>query len=215
MTLYKLTDQDGKTRAGQAGETQWGLGVKHEATGKPGQDLCTDGWIHAYEHPLLALLMNPIHAKICNPRLWECEGQIGKREGQLKCGCRTLTTVREIALPEITTEQRVRFAIACAWPTCQIAEWRTWARKWLTGKDRTAEAAWAAVWAAETAWAAEAAWAAAWAAAAAAEWAAAAVWAAEAAVWARKVRANLDLIRIAEWAVTDQPIEALYSEVAK
>ena len=38
---------------------------------------------------------------------------------------------------------------------------------------------------------------------------------AEATVWARKVRANLDLIRIAEWAVTDQPIEALYSEVAK
>ena len=96
MTLYKLTDQDGRTRAGQAGETQWGLGVKHKATGKPGQALCTDGWIHAYKHPLLALLMNPIHAKICNPRLWECEGRIGKRAGQLKCGCRTLTTVREI-----------------------------------------------------------------------------------------------------------------------
>lgn len=199
MTLYKLTDQDGKTRAGQAGETQWGPGVTHEATGKPGQDLCTDGWIHAYEHPLLALLMNPLHSNICNPRLWECEGRIGKREGQLKCGCRALTTVREIALPEITREQQIRFAIGCAWPTCQIAEWRTWARNWLTGKDRTA-------WAAEAAWEG-ARWAAKWAV-----WAAH-MWAAH--VWAAERATDLDLIRIAEWAVTDQPIEALYSEVAK
>lgn len=35
-------------------------------------------------------------------------------DGQLKCGCKTLTTVREIPLPAITTEMRVRFAILCA-----------------------------------------------------------------------------------------------------
>jgi hypothetical protein len=189
MTLYKLTDQDGKTRAGLAGETQWGPGVPHGATGKPDKPLCTDGWIHAYEHPLLALLMNPIHSNIENPRLWECEGQIGKREGQLKCGCRALTTVREIALPEITNEQQVRFAFACAWPTCKVPAWRTWARNLLTHGDRSA-------WATRAALAAETTWAA---------------WAA----WAAETAADLDLIHIAEWAVTDQPIEALYSEVAK
>ena len=184
-TLYKLTDQDGKTRAGQPGETQWGPGVRHEATGEPDQPLCTDGWIHAYESRLLAVLLNPIHANLADPKLWRCRGRIGKRDGQLKCGCRALTTVREIPVPQIIDKQHVRFGIACAWPTCEVPEWRTWARKWLTGEDRTAAAAaWTAATAAWTAWTAAA-------------------------------EADLDLIRIAEWAVTDQPIEALYPEVAK
>ena len=42
--------------------------------------------------------------------------------------------------------------------------------------------------------------------------AAKATWAAQKAA---KRTTDLDLIHIAEWAVTDQPIEALYPEVAK
>ena len=155
-TLYKLTDSDGKTLNG----TQWGPGVSHSGTGDGG--LCGPGWIHAYEHPLVAVLMNPIHADFKNPRLWEAEGEIAIRDGQLKCGCKTLTTVREIPLPEITEEMRARFAILCAKEVCADLSWNAWADKWLSGEDRSVEAAKAAV---EAAWAAaEAAWASAWAA---------------------------------------------------
>ena len=65
--LYKLTDSCGRTRDG----TRWGPGVSHSGTGKG--ELCGPGWIHAYEHPLVAVLMNPIHANFQNPRLWEAE----------------------------------------------------------------------------------------------------------------------------------------------
>jgi hypothetical protein len=156
IKLYKLTDSCGKTWGG----TQWGPGVSHSGTGEG--ELCGPGWIHAYEHPLVAVLMNPIHANFKNPRLWEAEGEVGLRDGQIKCGCKTLTTVREIPLPSITTEMRVRFAILCAKEVCAYPAWIAWADRWLSGEDRSEAAAAKAEWAA---WAAQAA--AGWAAGAA------------------------------------------------
>ena len=156
IKLYKLTDGDGQTRGG----TQWGPGVSHSGTGEG--ELCGPGWIHAYEHPLVAVLMNPIHANFQNPRLWEAEGEVGLRDGQIKCGCKTLTTIREIPLPSITTEMRVRFAILCAKGVCACPSWNAWADRWLSGEDRSEDASEAA---SKAAWAVQAA--AAWAASAA------------------------------------------------
>ena len=162
QTLYKLTDSEGQTHGGGTVNIQWGPGVTHEAAGPADGPLCSASWIHAYEHPLLAVLLNPIHANLKNPQLWACKGEIGNRDGPLKCGCRALTTVELLPLPQITTEQKVRFSIGCAWPRASES-WKKWATDWLSGKDRTAEAARAA---AAAAWAAaEAAEAAAWAAA--------------------------------------------------
>jgi hypothetical protein len=48
MKLYKLTDQNAQTM----NNTQWGPGVTHETDGR--WALCGPGWLHAYEHPLLA-----------------------------------------------------------------------------------------------------------------------------------------------------------------
>jgi pyruvate/2-oxoglutarate dehydrogenase complex dihydrolipoamide acyltransferase (E2) component len=197
ITLYKLTDGDGQTRGG----TQWGPGVSHSGTGEG--ELCGPGWIHAYEHPLIAVLMNPIHARFKNPRLWEAEGEVGLRDGQLKCGCKTLTTIREIPLPAITTEMRVRFAILCAKEVCACLSWNAWADKWLSGGDRSEAAAGAAAAgaAAEAAYrsarAAEAAASAAYAAAASAAYAAEDA-AEDAASAAREVGHGIDIFAIAE-----------------
>ena len=169
IKLYKLTDGDGQTWGG----TQWGPGVSHSGTGKG--ELCGPGWIHAYEHPLVAVLMNPIHARFRTPRLWEAEGEVGLRDGQIKCGCKALTTVREIPFPSITTEMRVRFAIMCAAEVCACLSWNAWADRWLSGEDRSEAAAGAA---AGAAWAAARASWAAYAAQAAAQTAAGASWAA-------------------------------------
>lgn len=150
MTLYKLTDEKGQTY----NNTQWGPGVTHTASGVG--ELCGSGWLHAYTSPLLAVLLNSIHAAFDNPRLWEADGEVGATDNGLKVGCTRLTTVREIPLPEITTEQRVRFGILCAKAVCTDAPWTRWAEKWLSGVDRGREPAWAAARAA-----AGAAWAAA------------------------------------------------------
>jgi hypothetical protein len=100
--------------------------------------------------------MNPAHANFPTPRLWEAEGEIGIDDGT-KCGCRILTTLREVPLPEVTVHQRVRFAILCAKTVCTDQTWSTWADHWLSGEGRSAADAAAANAAASAAFAAAAA----------------------------------------------------------
>ena len=135
MILYKLTDENGYTRAGESNACLWGENVSHSGTGKG--MLCTEGWIHAYTSPLLAVLLNPIHADIENPRLWEAQGVVEKSDKGLKVGCKTLTTIREIPLPEISSNQRIAFAILCTKEVCQDKKWNLWADKWLSGEGRS------------------------------------------------------------------------------
>src|SRR3990167_5115621 len=106
MKLYKLTDQDMRTHGG----FQWELGKRATASGQG--ELCGPGWIHAYEHPLLAVFHNPIHGKFQNPRAFVAEGGGRvKREDLTKCGVTELTLTRELSLPVVTLEHRVRYAI--------------------------------------------------------------------------------------------------------
>ena len=195
MTLYKLTDGDGYTRRGLPGETLWVPGEWHEA---PGGELGSANVLYAYEDPRIAAVMNPIHAAISDPQLWEAEGDVCVHEGQLKCGCTRLRVTRKIELPVLTTEQRVEIAIRCALVVCTRRAWRAWANKWLSGEDRTGDAARLAE---VGALGAPAVWAAAAAADAADNdpaCAACAAWAVRSAV---KVSPDLDVIAIIERAV--------------
>lgn len=159
MTRYKLTDQKMQTHGG----FRWELGKTYTTSGKG--DLCDPGWLHCHDSPLLAVLLNPIHANIQNPRLFECEcGGLEKNDHGLKRGYTEMTLVHEIPVPVVTAEQRTRFGILCARHVYREPGWTRWADGWLDGTDRTARAAEAA---ARAAWAAGvAAGAAAWAAAA-------------------------------------------------
>jgi hypothetical protein len=196
--LYKLTDEHGQTH----NETQWGPGFSHKTPGVG--EMCGPGYIHAYTHPVLAVLLNPIHADFSNPRLWKASGTIRRTDG-LKVGTWDLTTEAEIPLPVVTTEQMIKFAILCAKAVYKDVLFNKWADAWLDDSDRTARAARAA---------GAAAWTAAWtatrtaaeAAAEAAAWAAETAWASRAAAWAaRAARAaawasELDLIALVEEA---------------
>ena len=181
IIVYKLTDKFGQTRR----NTKWGNNVSHTAKGK-GKVLCSNGFIHYYTHPLLAVLMNPIHAKFESPRLWEAEASGKILDEALKSGCKTLKTIKEIPLPEVSKVQRVAFGILCGKDVCKDKEWNLWADKWLSGADRSKESASAAYAAASAAYAA--ARAAADAANAAAAYAAA--YAADAAYYAAAAYAN-------------------------
>ena len=140
--LYKLTDEQGRTRAGEDNELTWAVGVEHKTAGT-GTQLCTADVIHAYEHPLIAVLMNPVHAML-NPatmRLFVAEGEIVACEGQLKCGVFSLEIIEEIPVPVLTNEQRIRLAILSVKEVSASPVWRDWADEWLKGEDRSPEAA--------------------------------------------------------------------------
>jgi len=139
MKAYKLTNKYSQTRNG----TQWRPNVSHSATGDS-KKLCSDGWIHFYTDPLIAVLMNPVHANFLSLKLWECETSGKELHESLKSGCKTLTTIREIPLPEITLTQKIAFAILCVKEVCPDKSWNEWADKWLSGEDRSKAAAYAA-----------------------------------------------------------------------
>src|SRR4051812_25100255 len=106
MKAYKLTDQNNKSY----NNTIWGQGITHRASGEG--DLCSNGWLHFYEDPRLAVIFNSIHAGFIDDKmkLWEA-----KAEGEIindgtKCGCTKLTTIKEIPIPEVTADQSMEFA---------------------------------------------------------------------------------------------------------
>ena len=195
MYKFKLVTRDCKTRAGRNNETDWRIGRRVEAIGDSSQGLCSDGWLHCYDSPELAVLLNPIHADIRNPRMMavKVEG-VGKSDRGLKCGYRAMIPVLFMDCPVFTVDQHIQFGIVCAKAAYTDATWVVWADGWLSGKDRSANAAYAAASAANAAdaaadaaaRAANAARAAAYAAAHAAAYAAAdaAAYAANAAVYA-------------------------------
>ena len=161
--LCKLVNQKLQTY----NKTQWAINEWQTAAGEG--ELCSESWLHGYEHPLLAVLLNPIHANIENPRLFAIEvGDKVLNDAGLKFGSNKMRLTHELELPQVSLEQRIKFGILCALEVCQDAAFVTWATGWLSGADRSKEAARAAAyWAADNAayWAARAADAAAyWAA---------------------------------------------------
>lgn len=119
-------------------ELIWSIGGTHVAIGA-GTDIGSDAMIRVYEHPLIAVLMNPIHEDFdpTKMRLFIAEGDIVVRQGQLQCGVRALKLVEEIPVPILTLEQRVKFALLSHKEVCDDPDWNTWADAWLSGKDRS------------------------------------------------------------------------------
>lgn len=182
--VYKLTDQNMRTYRG----FQWKLGKWHKTSGKG--DLCSASWLHFYSDPLIAVFMNPIHAQISRPLLFEAEAK-GKSldDNGLKIGYTQGRITKQIELPVFTTEQLIEIAIRFSLLVYNEKSYVKWAKGWLSGKDRTYTAANAAYNAADVAY--NAADAAAYAAAnAAADAATHAAGAAYNAAYAAYVAAN-------------------------
>ena len=149
---YKLTKQDLTTYA----NTKWVLNEWKETSGTG--KLCTEGWLHCYTSPLLAILLNPIHANITNPKLFKCEVE-GKclEDNGLKEGWTRMRIIEEIEIPQLSLVQKLSFAILCVLEVYKDEKWIEWANNWLNGKDRSKEFANAANAAAVNAAAANAA----------------------------------------------------------
>lgn len=140
LTVYKLTDRDGYTQRDTPYALKWGEWVTHEAS-SPGTELCTSQVIHYYGSPELALLLNPIHAGITEPLVWEAEISKSVAHDGLKGGAKRLTTIQQVTIAAPTTAQRVRFAILCSLELPQVPGYCAWTRHWLDGTNRTEVAA--------------------------------------------------------------------------
>lgn len=132
---YKLTNQKLRTYK----DFLWMPGIWERAKGKPRQPLCTDAWFHVYDSPLIAILHNPLHANIWNPRLWKCEvrGET-KNDNGLKRGYQECRLIEEIPVPNISLTQKIAYGILVSLEVYKTPEYCAWAEKWLSGEDRSA-----------------------------------------------------------------------------
>jgi hypothetical protein len=133
VIVYKLTSQKMRTHGG----FQWELGVPRVAEGE-WWGLCSAGCLHFYYHPILAALMNPAHARLKNPRLFEAKASCYKaNDYHLKGGCRRLTLLRELELPRLSLLQRLKIAMRCVRPVVRGDEdAKAWIDGWLEHRDR-------------------------------------------------------------------------------
>ncbi len=138
--VYKLTDEHMRTYNGY----QWVLGEERTFPGKG--KLCTSAYAHAYRSPALAVLMNPVHAYFSKPRLFRAPAVV-ERDSGTNLGCTWIRLDCEMELPQVTTVQRVEFAIRVASVVYSDPDWQRWAWRWLTGEDRRLASARATVYA--------------------------------------------------------------------
>ena len=209
---YKLVNQQLTTFNG----CQWKIGIPKETSGEG--DLCSSGWLHYYHDPLLAVLLNPIHADIHNPRLFTCLVEGGQKDDRgLKGGCTKLTLIEEIPLPVVTKNQKIAFGILCAQQVYSDngGVWDNWAEKWLSGEDRSEKSRVDAA-DADAAYAAAAAYAS-YAAANAAAYASYAANAANAAAYAAYAAADAAYAAAAAYAASEKnspfPFSAILAKV--
>ncbi len=204
-TIYKLTSQNLQTHNG----FQWTPGEwTPEADGAG--ELCSNSFYHFYTHPLLAVLLNPIHANLSNPVLWKGEARgTFKDDRGLKGGATQMRIVERLEVPKISTIQKVAFALLCAKEIYTEASFVRFADSWLKGEDRSDAAANAANAAAN------AAYAAAYAANAAAYAANAAAYAANAANAAYAANAAAYAANAAAYAAANAATPVDFIELAK
>ena len=133
---YKLTTQDLTTYA----NTKWVLNEWKETSGNG--ELCNSGWLHCYTSPLLAILLNPIHANIFNPKLFKCEvdgkclEDYGRKEGWTR-----MRIIEEMEVPQLSNINKIAFGILCSLEICKDEKFVLWANNWLENKDRSKESA--------------------------------------------------------------------------
>ena len=136
MKYYKLTNQNMETHGG----FQWQIGKQEEIKTKGG-DLCSKDFFHCYNNPLLAVLLNPIHADIPEPRIFSIDvGGESRNDNGLKFGFKKMTLVKELTLPTITNTNKVAFVIYFVLEIYKDPQFVTWATNWLTTPDRSAKA---------------------------------------------------------------------------
>ena len=148
MKRYKLTTKDLTTHKGH----KWVVGVE-QFIAKPGNALCSDQVFHFYDSPRIAILLNPAHANISDPVVWEVDCDEVAHDG-VKGGAKRMTIIKKVKIPHFTNLQKQIFAIKCALAVYRAEDFATWARDFISGKDRTKKSAAAAARAAYAAYAA-------------------------------------------------------------
>ncbi len=124
MQTYLLTDVNGRSRRGTTIETNRTNGKRQF-----GGDVVSQNIWECADTPLLAVMINPLHAESVYPRLFEIRG-FGQEQNEIY-------RIRETGLPKVLPEQKLVFAMYCLRSLTPDAVFVAWVERWLANIDRT------------------------------------------------------------------------------
>lgn len=94
----------------------------------------------AYETPLLAAMMRPVHPGA--GMAWAVSGRVMSQDGLRHwLDPQTIAAAGPAEEPYVGPSERIAFAILCARSVYGEEPFATWADNWLSGRDRTTETA--------------------------------------------------------------------------
>ncbi len=125
MQKYLLTDVNGRSRRGTTIDTKRTNGKRQF-----GGDVVSQNIWECADTPLLAVMINPLHAECVLPRLFEIRGEFGQQQN-------TIHRIREIGLPKALPEQKLAFAMYCVRSLAPDDAFAAWADRWLANIDRS------------------------------------------------------------------------------
>lgn len=125
MRKYLLVDDDGRSRRGGVIEAE----AANASLQYRRQIISQNIWECA-ETPLLAVLINPLHAESVVPRLFELRGNMDDDKF-------VLHRVREIVAPSVSPEQKLIFAMLCVRALTPDQLFSAWVDRWLSSTDRS------------------------------------------------------------------------------
>jgi hypothetical protein len=137
---YKLVEQEAvrsENSEDKEEKFEWKLKKWKEIEGdKEFFGVFSEGWLHCYSDPLIAILLNPINENIQNPRLFEVEVDGKEAHCNMKYAYKKMRLMKEVNVPKITLEQKVKFAVLCALEICGDNKFTSWAKDWYGDKKR-------------------------------------------------------------------------------
>ncbi|MEE8388533.1 MAG: hypothetical protein V3R65_08150 [Acidiferrobacterales bacterium] len=124
MRKYLLADVNGRSRRGTTIEVNYTNGKRQF-----GGDVVSRNIWECADTPLLAVMINPLHAECVCPRLFEIRG-FGQEQNEIH-------RIREIGLPKVLAEQKLAFAMYCVHSLAPDDAFAAWVERWLANVDRS------------------------------------------------------------------------------
>ncbi|MFV1997071.1 MAG: hypothetical protein ACC641_03575 [Acidiferrobacterales bacterium] len=125
MRKYLLANLEGRTRRGMTIEINRTFGKRQYSS-----DIVSRNIWECADTPLLAIMINPLHAECVRPRLFEIRGEFGQ-------GQNTIHRVGEVILPDVSPEQKLAFAMYCVRSIVPEHAFGAWVERWLANIDRS------------------------------------------------------------------------------
>lgn len=125
MRKYLLVDLKGRSRRGMLIEVD-----RASVNRRLGGEIVSRNIWECADSPLLAVMINPLHAEFVRPRLFELRGDFDDKKINLQ-------RVREVAVPEVSPEQKLVFAMYCIRSLAPEHIFAAWSERWLANIDRS------------------------------------------------------------------------------